>query len=476
MMRFHGDYRMLVAGALVGSNGTLAIVNPANEGVIGEAPDCSREQLDEAVAQARAAFPGWRDTPHEARRALLHAAADRLATHAEPLARLLTSEQGKPLEQARRELRGAGLWLRSMADMEIPVTRNENNTERWSETHHVPIGVVGAISPWNFPVLLSVWKIAPALAAGNCVILKPSPFTPLTMLKVGELLADLFPPGVLTIISGGDALGPWLTAHPGIDKISFTGSTATGRRVMESAATNLKRLTLELGGNDAAIVLPDVNIAEIAPKLFWAAFRNSGQFCIAAKRLYIHEAIYEALAVALVDYARSVRIGDGADEATQLGPIQNRLQYDRLTALINECRAEGMRFLLGGTVEQTRPGYFVPVTILDNPPETARVVAEEPFGPILPLLRFTDVADVIARANASPYGLAASVWSEDTDAALSIARRLEAGTVWINEAQHLMPFQSFAGHKQSGFGVENGLAGLMEYTLPQTITIKRAAA
>lgn len=371
---------------------------------------------------------------------------------------------------------GAAYWLSSMADMAIPVEVNEDTAERRSETRHVPIGVVAGISPWNFPVLLSFWKIAPALRAGNTMILKPSPFTPLTMLRIGELLRDVIPAGVLNIISGGDALGPMVTAHPGIDKVSFTGSTATGKRVMASAAVDLKRVTLELGGNDAAIILPDVDVDAVAKDLFWAAFRNSAQICIATKRMYVHEAIYDRLSRAIADYAESVKMGDGSEQGTQLGPVQNKQQYARVIDIIDDCKSSGYRFLTGGDVPTDKPGYFIPVTIIDNPPENSRVVQEEAFGPILPLLRFNDIDDVIAKANASEYGLAGSVWSADTDAALSIAARMETGTVWINEVQHLSPFQAFAGHKQSGLGVENGLGGLLEYTMPQTITVKPAKA
>ncbi|KFL46568.1 putative betaine-aldehyde dehydrogenase [Sphingobium sp. ba1] len=407
---------------------------------------------------------------------MLKTAAGVIAANADELMRLLTSEQGKPHDEARFEVMGAAYWLSSMADMAIPVEVNEDTAERRSETRHVPIGVVAGISPWNFPVLLSFWKIAPALRAGNTMILKPSPFTPLTMLRIGELLRDVIPAGVLNIISGGDALGPMVTAHPGIDKVSFTGSTATGKRVMASAAVDLKRVTLELGGNDAAIILPDVDVDAVAKDLFWAAFRNSAQICIATKRMYVHEAIYDRLSRAIADYAESVKMGDGSEQGTQLGPVQNKQQYARVIDIIDDCKSSGYRFLTGGDVPTDKPGYFIPVTIIDNPPENSRVVQEEAFGPILPLLRFNDIDDVIAKANASEYGLAGSVWSADTDAALSIAARMETGTVWINEVQHLSPFQAFAGHKQSGLGVENGLGGLLEYTMPQTITVKPAKA
>jgi acyl-CoA reductase-like NAD-dependent aldehyde dehydrogenase len=273
---------------------------------------------------------------------------------------------------------------------------------------------------------------------------------------------------VLNVVSGGDHLGPWLTEHPGINKIAFTGSTATGRRVMQSAATNLKRVTLELGGNDPAIVLPDVDIPATAEKVFWVAFRNSGQFCIAAKRVYVHEEIYDAFSQALISYARTVKVGNGAEEGTKLGPIQNRMQFAKVNDLIASAKKDGLRFLLGGE-PQNGPGYFVPVTIIDNPPEDARVVVEEAFGPVLPLLKFRDTDDVIRRANHSDYGLGASVWSRDVEKAKSIAQQLECGNVWINSVQWLSPHAAYGGHKQSGIGVEHALEGLLEYTNTQTI-------
>lgn len=475
-MDFLNDYRMTIDGKSVDTEARLQVFNPAYGTPLAEAPDCSSEQLDEAVAAARRAFPAWRALGADARSAALKAAAGVLMQNQDPLMRLLTSEQGKPHDEAAFEIAGAAFWLSSMATMKLPVEVNEDSAERRSETHHVPIGVVGAISPWNFPVLLSFWKIAPALAAGNTLIIKPSPFTPLTMLKIGELLQSVFPAGVLNIVTGGDDLGPWITGHLDIDKVSFTGSTATGKRVMQSASGNLKRVTLELGGNDAAIVMPDVDVEAVAKDLFWAAFRNTGQICIATKRMYIHEDIYDRLSQAIVAYARTVKIGDGAAQGVQLGPVQNSLQRDRVVSIIEDSKAQGHSFLLGGETSGLGEGYFLPVTIIDNPPEDSRVVKEEAFGPVLPLLKFDSVEDVIRRANDSEYGLAGTVWSADLDVARDIASRMETGTVWINETQALSPYQAFAGHKQSGVGVENSLAGLMEYTLPQTITVKPAAS
>jgi len=322
-------------------------------------------------------------------------------------------------------------------------------------------------------LLLAIWKIAPALLTGNCIVVKPSPFTPLCTLKLGELCRDLMPAGVFNVISGGDELGKAITSHPDIDKIAFTGHTDTGKSVMRSAAGTLKRLTLELGGNDPAIVLPDCDPAVIAPKLFWAAFQNNGQFCNSTKRLYVHEDIYDAVLSELVAFARSVKTGDGSQPDTQLGPIQNEPQYRKVLEYIADCERHGYRFALGGDVDAAAKGWFIPVTLVDNPPEQSRIVAEEPFGPILPILKWRDEDDVIKRANNSRYGLGASVWGRDLDALQRIAGRLEAGTVWINEVHQYSPHQAFGGHKESGVGCENSLHGLVEYTNWQTLTLNK---
>jgi acyl-CoA reductase-like NAD-dependent aldehyde dehydrogenase len=474
-VRFDADFTLTINGNGVAGASSFDVLNPADETVVAQAPDCSSEQLDDAVAAARAAFPAWSARPVAERRRYLLEMAEALDVHAEPLQRLLTAEQGKTLDDAAAEILGAGYWLRETAKLVLPEVVNEDSDVRTSITRHVPLGVVGAIAPWNFPLGLAAFKLGPALLAGNTVVLKPSPFTPLLTLKVGELLRGVLPGGVLNVVSGGDDLGPWMTAHPGIDKIGFTGSTRTGRKVMASAAASLKRVTLELGGNDPAIVLPDIDVPSVAEKLFWGAFGNSGQVCLAAKRVYIHADVYEPLKRALVDIARTVTVGDGAEPGVRLGPIQNRPQYERVLDLIRDAKDAGLEFLIGGLPDE-RKGYFVPLTIIDNPPENSRIVQEEQFGPVLPLLRYDDVDDAVARANASEYGLGASVWSGDADRALAVGQRLQAGTVWINEIQHLTPSVTFAGHKQSGVGTENGLEGLLEYTVPRTITVRRNQA
>jgi acyl-CoA reductase-like NAD-dependent aldehyde dehydrogenase len=464
---------MSIAGRGVPGAQTLPVIDPATGCAFAQAPDAGPQQLDQAVQAARDALAGWSATPWAQRQALLRRIAQTCLAHQEALAALLSREQGKPLARARTEIATAAHWFTETAGMELPDEVLQDDVRGHAAVRRVPLGVVGALVPWNYPVVLAAWKIAPALLAGNTLVLKPSPYTPLTTLRIGELLREVLPPGVLNVVSGGDALGPWMSAHPGIDKLSFTGSSATGRQVMRSAAGTLKRLTLELGGNDAAIVMPDVDVQATARALFWGAFVNSGQICIAAKRIYVHEAVYERMAAAFVALARETVMGPGQQDGVELGPVQNQRQFDRLRALLADCRARGLPLLCGGEPDPDQPGYFFPVTVVDNPPDDAPIVQEEPFGPIVPLLRFAQVDEAVARANASPYGLAGSVWCRDEAQALAIARRLQTGTVWINEIQAASPHRPMAGHRQSGLGAENGRDGLLAYTQPQTITIRR---
>lgn len=464
---------MTIAGRAIAGSALFEVFDPATGKTAAHAPDATDAELDAAVAAARNAFAGWAATSWAERQQALNRMAGLLIEHKDDLARSLVREQGKPLAQALREITIAAYWLGETAKMELHDEVLSDGAEGRAMLRRVPIGVVAALVPWNFPIVLAIWKIGPALLAGNTLVVKPSPFTPLTTLRIGELMREALPAGVLNVISGGDALGPKLTAHPGIDKISFTGSSATGQAVMRSASNGLKRLTLELGGNDAAIVLADANIDRVVPELFWGAFVNSGQICIAAKRIYIHESLYDAFAEAFAKMAKAVRVGPGLTEGTELGPVQNRRQYDRVCGLLRDCQAQGYEILAGGDVPDTE-GWFIPPTVIGNPPDDSRIVREEPFGPIVPLLKFTTIDEVIARANASEYGLAGSVWTEDESAGEAVARRLATGTVWINAIQRASPFEPMGGHRLSGFGVENGTDGLREYTLPQTIALKRS--
>lgn len=466
------DFMQLIDGGLVGSERALDVINPATERVFARSPAATQAQLDQAVAAARRAFEQWRRTSFEDRAAVLKRVADVLRQHQNSLAELLTREQGKPLAQARDEIGRAFSQSEGMTRIAIPVETLSDDAERRVELHYVPLGVVGIITPWNAPINLAAGPLTSALYTGNTVVLKPSPYTPLSTLRLGELVRDVVPRGVLNVLAGGDELGQWMTEHPGIDKISFTGSVATGKKVMASAAGNLKRITLELGGNDAAIVLDDVDPAAIAPRIFFAAFVNSGQVCMAIKRVYAHERIYDALCEALAVEARKAVVGDGLEPGTQLGPIQNRKQYERVVGILEDALRAGARVLAGGEVPQ-RAGYFVAPTIVTDLADDSRLVREEQFGPILPVLKFTDVEDALRRANDTRYGLSGSVWSNDVERAAAIAVRMEVGTAWVNQHRVTSAVVPFGGAKESGIGRQYSVLGLKGYMEPRVVNISK---
>lgn len=470
------DYAMLINGQAVSAAESFPVLNPATEEVIAQCPQATTAQLDEAVAAARAAFPAWSATSSDERKAIIHKIADRIEENMGDLAQLLSAEQGKPMEGfaglgAMFELGGCLAWIRYTAELECPVDVIQDNDEARIEVHRKALGVCGSITPWNYPLLITFWHIIPGLRTGNCVITKPSEYTPLTVLKAMHLISDLLPPGVLNVVTGKGDIGGAISAHTGIDKIVFTGSTATGKRIMEAASCNLKRLTLELGGNDAAIVLPDTDIQAAAGKIFATAMINNGQTCAALKRLYVHEDIYDEMCDALAAIASSVKTGP-AWENPDFGPVQNKMQFDKVCALAEDAKASGATFLTGGA-PLDRPGYFFPVTIVRDIEEETRLVQEEPFGPILPVIKFTDVEDALRRANASSSGLGGSVWSADIEKAQALAARLECGTAWVNNHAMIQPDAPFGGVKQSGIGVEFGSYGLEEYTSIQTMQIAK---
>jgi acyl-CoA reductase-like NAD-dependent aldehyde dehydrogenase len=423
------------------------------------------------MESAAAAQRGWREDT-DRRREALRACAGLIKARLGELAPVLTREQGKPLARATEELAGAAVWFEHTAGLEIPVEVLQDSEQARIEVRRRPLGVVAAITPWNFPVLLAVWKIAPALLAGNTVVVKPSPFTPLATLALGEVLREALPPGVLNVVSGGDELGAWMTAHPVPRKISFTGSVETGKKVAAAAAPDLKRVTLELGGNDAAIVLPDVDPAAVARDLFWGAFANSGQVCSAIKRLYVHESRYDAILSELVEIARSARMGDGLEEGVELGPLNNLPQLERVSELVDDARRAGARIAAGGARRDGK-GYFYEPTVVGDVAEGVRLVDEEQFGPALPVLRYRDVDEALERANATRYGLSGSVWGTDWERATDVAGRLECGTAWVNQHLAILPFTPFGGAKWSGIGVENGPWGLLGFTEIQTVNVKK---
>jgi acyl-CoA reductase-like NAD-dependent aldehyde dehydrogenase len=462
------EFTMTIDGVATTGDGTFDVVDPATGEAFAQAPDSGRGRLDAAMAAAAGAYRHWRLDEKARRRALLDA-AEVLDSGAERLARLLTSEQGRPLPDARAEIGWATSWLRYYADLEIAREIVQDDEAGFAEVVRRPIGVVAAIVPWNLPIILAIWKIAPALLAGNTVVLKPSPFTPLATLAMGEMLRETFPPGVLNIVSGRDPLGAWMTAHPVPRKISFTGSVATGTKVAAAAAMDLKRVTLELGGNDPAIVLEDADPGRIADGIFNGAFMNSGQNCMVIKRVYVHERRHAELVEALAARAKAARVGSGFDDV-QLGPISNRPQFDRVSELVADARAHGAVAAAGGHALD-RPGYFFAPTILTGVTDGTRIVDEEQFGPALPVIAYSDLDDAVDRANDSAYGLTASVWTDDAARAADVASRLECGQVTVNaHGNGLRPDLPFGGFKHSGIGVTNGPWGLHRYTELQVLT------
>lgn len=474
-LRQGARFEHLIDGALEGSDASFGVINPATGTVFAQSPDASREQFERAVAGARRAFRTWSATSFDERRAYLSRFADAVQGRLDELVATLTMEQGKPLAAAKAEIERAIYIIRHLITIEIKPEVLRHDAAARAALHYKPVGVVGGIAPWNVPIVLAAPKITSALYTGNTMILKPSPYTPLTTLRLGEIARDIFPPGVLNILAGGNELGQWMTEHPGIDKINFTGSIATGKKIVASASANMKRATLELGGNDAAIVLNDVEPKAIAGRLFQAAFANSGQVCQAIKRLYVHDDVYEELVSELVAIARRVNVGDGFEEGVEYGPLQNKAQYDRvLDILADTARQPGVRILAGGHAID-RPGYFIEPTIVADIAEGTRLVDEEPFGPVLPVMRFTDLDDVLARANNTRFGLAGSVWTSDVNKGAEIASRLETGVAWVNHHLGVAPDYPFGGVKESGVGRSNGLMGLLCNMDAQLIVLPGAA-
>ncbi len=461
------QYKLLIGGKAVDGASTFDVINPATGEAFAQCPKASEAQLNEAVAAAKAAFPAWAATPIDDRAALVAQLADKLEARAGEFAALLTSEQGKPLDQAMYEVIGSYMTLRAFSEMrpETRVLRDDGVNKVFE--HRTPLGVVGAITPWNFPIILAMNKIGPALVAGNTVVLKPAPTTPLTSLLFGELSRDVLPAGVLNIICDQNDLGHLLTAHPDVAKVAFTGSTATGKKVMASAAAMVKRVTLELGGNDAAIVMDDVDPKIAARKVFDGAMTNAGQICVAVKRAYVPQTMYDDFCDEIAKLAKDAVVDDGSRQGTQIGPVQNAMQFEKVKSLLDDAREKGT--VLAGGAPLDRPGYFIPPTIVRDLTDDDRLVREEQFGPVLPVLSYSDVDDVIARANDSEYGLAGTVWGNDVERATEIAKRIDSGTVWVNQHLAIEPGIPFRGAKQSGLGGELGQEGFNEYTQPHII-------
>jgi acyl-CoA reductase-like NAD-dependent aldehyde dehydrogenase len=465
------EYVDLLARVAAPANEGRAIPDPATGETVGHVREQSVADLEAAIAAAKAAQPSWAALGHAKRIELLLAVADRIDAQAEPLAELLSREQGKPLNgpNARFEVGACSAWLRATAatvlEPEVVVDDGQTN----AVLTYKALGVVGAIGPWNWPLMIGMWQMAPSLRMGNTVVIKPSSNTPLSVLALVSIMNEVLPPNVLTAVSGNREVGSRLAEHPDIAKVMFTGSTGAGREIIKSSANNLARLTLELGGNDAGIVLPGTDAAAIAENLFWGAFINTGQTCAALKRLYVHDSVYEEVIEALKGVAEKMPMGNGLDEANVLGPVQNKKQFDIVSGLVEDAKSRGGRVITGGSAATELGELFYPITLIADLKDGDPLVDEEQFGPALPIIRYSDVEDAIASANGLETGLGASVWGSDPEQARQVAARLEAGTVWINSHGGVHPMAPFGGVKASGYGLEFGVEGLKSVAVPQVI-------
>ncbi|RLA31474.1 MAG: aldehyde dehydrogenase [Gammaproteobacteria bacterium] len=469
------DFGLIINGEKIATTESFGVINPATEEIVGQCPIATKDQLDDAVNAAAEAFKSWSKVSDEDRAAACGKIAEAIGKHAEELATLLTQEQGKPLSGAKFEIGGAGAWAGFTGSLSLPDKVIQDDDKARIVQTRKPVGVVGSITPWNFPLMIGIWHVVPAIRTGNTAVIKPSPYTPLSTLRMVEIINEVLLPGVLNCVAGNDELGQWMTSHPGIQKIIFTGSIPTGKKVMSSSADTLKRLTLELGGNDAGVVLDDADPATIAPGIIGGAFMNNGQVCAALKRLYVPESIYDELCEQLVEAAKGVTMGNGLDEGVDQGPLANKMQYEKVLGLLDDAKANGGRVLCGGEPPDG-PGYFLPYTLVADVTDGMRIVDEEQFGPLLPIIKYTNLDDAISSANGLEVGLGGSVWSSDAERGSAVAAQLECGTVWVNQHGGIAPNIPFGGVKCSGIGVEFGEEGLAEYTTIQIVNVNKSAA
>ncbi len=470
------EYSFMVNGKQVSSSQTFEIKNPATGASLGHAPISSANDVAEAVAAAKAAQPGWAAKSDEERKGLLMQVAQVLTEHTEYLAQWITQEQGKPMAGpgSMFEMQACVGWTQVPASLDLPVETVFEDDTRSDKLYRKPIGVIGAIAPWNWPLMIAIWQVIPSLRAGNTVVLKPSEYTPIGTLEMVRLMNTVLPAGVLNTVSGDGSVGALLVENPDVDKIMFTGSERTARKIIEASKGNMARLTLECGGNDPAIILPGTDIASKAGDLFWGAFINMGQTCACAKRLYVHENDYDSVVDTLKGMAEQMPMGNGMEEGIVLGPVQNEMQFNKVKELVDDAKANGASIIRGGT-PMDGPGYFYPITLVGDVDNGTRLVDEEQFGPVLPIIKYSNVEEAIAKANDTETGLGASVWGDDLEAAAQVAARIESGTVWINQHGAIHPMVPFGGVKASGYGLEFGLEGLKAVTRPLVISTKKPA-
>lgn len=469
-------YSTIINGLAVEADQHFAVNNPATGELLGYAPVSSIANVDAAVAAAKAAQPLWAAKSDDARKALLLQVAQILTDNTPYLAEWITKEQGKPMAGpgSMFEMQACVGWTQVPASLDLPVEVVFEDETRRDELHRKPIGVIGAIAPWNWPLMIAIWQIIPSLRAGNTVVLKPSEYTTIGTLEMVRLINEVLPAGVLNTIAGDGSVGAALVAHRAVDKIMFTGSERTARKIIQASGGNMARLTLECGGNDPAIVLPGTDMASKTVDLFWGTFINMGQTCACAKRLYVHEADYEAVVAALDGVAEQMPMGNGLEEGIVLGPIQNEMQFNKVKDLVSDAKAKGASIIRGGAPLEGA-GYFYPITLVGEVDNGTRLVDEEQFGPVLPIIKYKTIEEAIAKANDTETGLGASVWGDDLDQASEVAAQIESGTVWINQHGAIHPMVPFGGVKASGYGVEFGVEGLKAVTRPLVISLKKSA-
>jgi len=457
-----------ISQSFTGTN--FEVINPATALPFIRLNSSTPEEIDAVIKEAQQAFSHWKNTDDASIKNIFTQIAVDIRNNKDEIAALITQEQGKPLFLATVEVElGAG-WIEHLRDVEIPVETYEEAEGKVIQVFNKPVGIVASITPWNWPFMIAIWHLFPALKTKNCIINKPSEYTPLSTIKLIEIMNRHLPAGVCGLILGKGDAGAYLTAHPAIGKVAFTGSTRTGQAILRNSVDTLKSTVLELGGNDAAIVLDDADLEQVAEKIFGSAFLNMGQTCTAIKRLYVHESVYERLTAKLLEMAEAQVIGNGLDAATTFGPVQNATQYQKVKALIADAVARGAEVLTSNAA-LPEAGYFIAPTIIGNLPADTALIHEEQFGPVLPIIKFNSLEDVIALANASEFGLGGSVWSQDLEKAQAIAHQLETGTVWINRHAEMSPNAAFCGWKMSGLGHAFGLSGLLQFTKKQAIHI-----
>lgn len=467
-------YHLTIDGKPVTTSATFDVLNPKDESVVAKCPKATVADLDAAVDAARRAFPAWSALSDAERVAKLNEVAALIEQNLPELAKLITLEQGKSQSGpgAQFEVGGTAAWTRVTAGLALAEETLQDDAQGKILIRRKPVGVVGSITPWNWPLIIAAWHVMPALRVGCTVVIKPSPFTPLSTLKLVELMNTVLPPGVINVVTGDADVGTRMVEHPGINKIVFTGSIKTGKGIMRGAADTLKRITLELGGNDAGIVLPGTNIEPLLERLFWGCFINAGQTCAALKRLYVHESQYDEVVQKLADYVSKIPVGDGLDPNTLIGPLSNAMQRDKVASYVDEARAKGARIVTGGE-RPAGKGFFYPLTVVADATDDMLLVKEEQFGTAVPVLRYRTLDEAIQRANALDVGLGGSVWGNDVEEAGRVAARLECGTAWVNQHGNLHPLAPFGGVKCSGLGVEFNVDGLKEYTTIQVLNVAR---